>query len=241
MRAWVGKFSGEGEMDEIDGEGRFSDGFKAFRKAVHLESPLEFAVFLIVLACLLGGVGIFLRTPGNWFLVKHGMWGQLFGVVPRRGPAAVGGAGADQAGTPASSNQAQADGGSQTTPTRVVPAAPGIVRITKQKLLSSTNSALPNGLEIELVPDRTMGPVAMTLKFSGEVGEIHSNAESADVLDAQFGILLNSPDTVIMEWSSPPFGPFSPLLMTVFSKDKIKLDKVVTVPYRFPYDGADLK
>ena len=50
-----------------------------------------------------------------------------------------------------------------------------------------------------------MGPVAMTLTFTGEVGEIHSNAESADVLDAQFGILLGSPDTVIMEWSSPPF------------------------------------
>ena len=67
-------------MDEIDGEGGFSDRFKAFRRAVHLESPLEFAVVLIVLVCLLGGVGKFLRTPGNWFLLKHGMWGQLLGI-----------------------------------------------------------------------------------------------------------------------------------------------------------------
>jgi hypothetical protein len=240
MRAWVDEFSGEGEMDENGVGSTSSGGFRAFRKAVHLESPLEFAVVLVVVVCLLGGAGIWLRTPGNWFFVKHGMWGQLFGRSPRRGNNG-GGTGADQSGPPAASSQAPADGGSQAVASQAVPAAPGIIRITKQKPVGSTNSALPNGLETVLVPDRTMSPVAMTLKFTGEVGEIHSNIESADVLDAQTGILISSPDTVIVEWRTPPFGPFSPLLMTVFSKDKIKLDKAVTIPYRYPYDGGDLK
>ena len=44
-----------------------------------------------------------------------------------------------------------------------------------------------------------------------------------------------------MEWRIPPFGPFSPLLMTVFSKDKIKLEKKSTIAYRYPYEGVDLK
>jgi hypothetical protein len=86
-----------------------------------------------------------------------------------------------------------------------------------------------------------MTPVAMTLKFTGEVGEIHSSVDSADVLDAQTGILVASPDTVVMEWRTPPFGPFSPLLLTVFSKDRIKLVEAVTIPYHYPYQGADLK
>jgi len=227
-------------MDEYNEENTSPEGFRAFRKALHLESPLEFTVVLIVVVCLLGGAGIWLRTPGNWFLLKHGMWGQLLGRVPRRGNNGAG-AGADQAGSPAASNQAQSDAGSQAAASQSAPAAPGIIRITKQKPLTSTNSALPNGLEIVLVPDRTMSPVAMTLKFSGEVGEIHSNAESAEVLDAQTGILISSPDTVIVEWRTPPFGPFSPLLMTVFSKDPIKLENAVTVPYRYPYEGGDLK
>jgi hypothetical protein len=227
-------------MDEYDGENTFSDRFRAFRQAVHLESPLEFAVVVIVVVCLLGGAGIWLRTPGNWFLLKHGMWGQLLGQSPRRGNNGVG-TSADQAGPPAVSSAAQAGGGSQGPAGAAEPPAQGTITIKRQKPISSTNSDLPNGLEIALVPDREMTPVAMTLKFSGEVGEIHSSLDSETVLDAQTGIEVISPDTVIMEWRTPPFGPFSPLLMTVFSKDKIKLEKISTIAYRYPYEGVDLK
>jgi len=87
----------------------------------------------------------------------------------------------------------------------------------------------------------TMSPVAMKLKFTGEVGEIHSSIDSAEVLDAQTGILVSSPDMVVLEWRTPPFGPFSPLLMTVFSKDPIKLEKAESIPYHYPYEGGDLK
>ena len=211
-------------MDENETGSSFSDQFRAFRKAVPLESPLEFAVVLIVLLCLLGGVGIWLKTSGNWFFVKHGMWGQLLGRSPRPGNNATGGGSGDSG---AASQSAAA--------------AAGIIRITKQKPFVSTNSALPNGLEIVLLPDRTMTPVAMTLKFTGEVGEIHSSADSADVLDAQTGILISSPDTVVLQWRTPPFGPFSPLLLTVFSKDRIKLVEATTIPYHYPYQGGDLK
>jgi hypothetical protein len=227
-------------LAEHDAVSTFSDRFRGFRKAVHLESPLEFAVVVIVVICLLGGADVWLRTPGNWFLLKHGRWGQLFGIVPRRVNREFG-AGADPAEPPAVSNAGQAEAGSQPSSALSAPAAEGVIRIAKQKPIGSTNTALPNGLEISLVPDREMFPVAMTLKFSGEVGEIHSNVESADVLDAQTGILVSSPDTVVMQWRSPPFSPFSPLLMTVFSKDPIKLEKAVTIPYRYPYVGADLR
>jgi hypothetical protein len=220
-------------MDEHETGSSSSGGFRAFRKAVHLESPLEFAVVLIVVLCLLGGVGVWLRTPPNWFLVRHGMWGQLLGRSPRpgnnsAGTASGGSGGSGGSGDPGPASQSAA-------------AAAGIIRITKQKPFGSTNSALPNGLEIVLLPDRTMTPVAMTLKFTGEVGEIHSSVDSADVLDAQTGILVASPDTVVMEWRTPPFGPFSPLLLTVFSKDRIKLVEATTIPYHYPYQGADLK
>jgi hypothetical protein len=216
-------------MDEFDEGSPPSGRFKAFRQAVHLESPLEFTVVVIVVVCLLSGAGIWLNTPPNWFYVKHGMWGQIFGRSPRPGGNAAGsGSGQQSAGAGGYAGQA-------------VAAAQGIIRISKQKPVGSTNSALPNGLEIVLLPDREMSPVAMALKFSGEVGEIHSSVESADVLDAQTGILVASPDTVVLEWRTPPFGPFSPLLLTVFSKDKIKLDKAESVPYRYPYQGGDLK
>jgi hypothetical protein len=216
-------------MNEDDGESSFSDGFRTFRQAVHLESPLEFTVVLIVLVCLLGGTGIWLRTPGNWFMLKHGMWGQLLGRNPRPANNAEG------------TNSGPAGAGAQGPASQSAAAAAGTIKITKQKPVGSTNSALPNGLEIVLVPDRTMTPVAMTLTFTGEVGEIHTSIDSAEVLDSQTGIMISNPDTVVLEWRSPPFGPFSPLLMTVFSKDPIKLEKADSVPYHYPYEGADLR
>jgi hypothetical protein len=45
----------------------------------------------------------------------------------------------------------------------------------------------------------------------------------------------------VLEWRTPPFGPFSPLLLTVFSKDPIKLLKAEPIPYHYPYTGGDLK
>jgi hypothetical protein len=228
-------------MDQNDQASTFSDQFRGFRKAVHLESPLEFAVVLIVVVCLLGGVGIWVRTPPHWFFLKHGMWRQLIsGAGPRPGNAPAG-SGAGQAGSGTAPSQAGAGTGPLGPTVQSAPASQGTIRITKQKPLSSTNSALPNGLEIVLVPDRIMTPAAMMLKFTGEVGEIHSSTDSADVLDGQSGILVSSPDTVVLEWRTPPFGPFAPLLLTVFSKDKIKLVKADPIPYHYPYDGGDLK
>jgi hypothetical protein len=165
------------------------------------------------------------------------MWSQLLGRGARpanNAPAS----GASPADSNAGLNSAQVGNGTQGSGGA---AALGTIRITKQKPVGSTNSALPNGLEIVLIPDRTMTPVAMTLKFTGEVGEIHSSIDSADVLDAQTGIMVASPDTAVLEWRTPPFGPFSPLLLTVFSKDPIKLTKAESIPYHYPYQGGDLK
>jgi len=226
------------ENSAKNGSGASSpDAFLAFRKAVRLESPLEFAVVLVVVVCLLGGAGIWLRSPGNRYFIFHGMWVQMFGHKPKPGPS---GAGAPGDGG-ASANAGPPAAVVQSTETQSAPAAPGTIRIMRQKAVGSTNNSLPNGLEIMLLPDREMSPVAMTLKFSGEVGEIHSTAESAEALDEQTGILVSKPDTVMMEWRSPPFGPFSPLLITVFSKDPIKLQGVVSVPYHYPYEDGDLK
>jgi hypothetical protein len=215
-------------MDPYDGENSFSDRFRAFRRVLHLESPLEFAIVLAVAACLLGVAGIWLRSPTHRWYLTHDLLGQILHRNPR--PAAN--------GADASAGQADAV---QDQPPSVAGAAPGVIRITKQKPVGTTNNSLPNGLEIVLVPDRIMTPAAMSLKFTGEVGEIHSSIDSADVLDAQSGILISSPDTVVLEWRTPPFGPFAPLLLTVFSKDKIKLEKAVSIPYRYPYEGGDLK
>lgn len=216
-------------MDQNDQENTLSDHFRAFRKAVHLESPLEFAVVLIVLVCFLGGVGIWLRGQGDFGTLKHAIW--AFRHRKTEPPAnSSAGPGASQPGS-----------GLQGLANHSAAAAQGIIRITRQKAVGTTNSALPNGLEIVLVPDQTMSPAAMMLKFTGEVGEIHSSIDSAEVLDAQSGILVSSPDTVILEWRTPPFGPFAPLLLTVFSKDKIMLEKADPIPYHYPYEGGDLK
>ncbi len=217
-------------MDDHAPENSFSDRFKAFRKALRLESPLEFAVVLVVVMCLLGVAGIWLKSPNHRRYLRHDLWADLFHRTQRTRTN-----GADTGG-------GQADAGAvQAPPVDSAGAAPGFIRLTKQRTVGSTNSALPNGLEMVLVPDRIMTPAALSLKFSGEVGEIHSSIDSADVLDAQSGILISSPDTVVLEWRTPPYGPFSPLLLTVFSKDKIKLEKAVSIPYRYPYEGGDLK
>jgi hypothetical protein len=214
-------------MDQNDQANSFSDRFRDVRRALHLESPLEFTVVVIVVVCLLSGAGIWLSSRAS-----------------RRGQG-NGNNGAGSAGGPSDSNSGlnstQAGNGAQGLGSAPAAAALGTIRITKQKAVGSTNSALPNGLEIVLLPDRTMSPVAMALKFSGEVGEIHSSIDSADVIDAQSGILVSSPDTVVLEWRTPPFGPFSPLLLTVFSKDKIKLIRADSIAYRYPYEGGDLK
>ena len=213
-------------MDQHDHESPFSERFRTFRSALHLESPLEFSVVLVVVVCLLGAAGIWLRNPMHRWYLTHDLLGQILHPKQHKGEAGGG----------------QADAGAvQPPPADSAGAAPGVIRITKQKPVGTTNNELPNGLEIVLVPDRIMTPAAMTLKFTGEVGEIHSSIDSADVIDAQSGILISSPDTVVLEWRTPPFGPFSPLLLTVFSKDKIKLEKAVSIPYRYPFEGGDLK
>jgi hypothetical protein len=217
-------------MDEHDHEGTFSERFRTFRKALHLESPLEFSVVLFVGVCLLGAAGIWLRVPNHRWYLTHDLLGQILHRKQQKGAN----------GADAGAGQADA-GAVQGPPVDSAGAAPGVIRITKQKPVGTTNNELPNGLEIVLVPDRIMTPAAMTLKFTGEVGEIHSSIDSADVMDAQSGILISSPDTVVLEWRTPPFGPFAPLLLTVFSKDKIKLEKAVSIPYRYPYEGGDLK
>jgi hypothetical protein len=226
--------------DASAGDDSVSGRFRSFRKTVHLESPLEFAVVLVVVVCLLSGLGIWLNTPANRFYVRHGMWAELFGRSPKPGPNAAG-QGAGQAESTTASNAVPASAMNLQNAPQTAPAAAGIIRIVKQKAVGSTNNSLPNGLEMELLPDREMSPVALTLKFSGEVGEIHSTVESADVSDAQTGILVSKPDTVVLEWRTPPFGPFSPLLLTVFSKDPIKLQGVASIPYRYPYEDGDLK
>jgi hypothetical protein len=211
-------------MDQNDQTSNLSEQFRAFRKTVHLESPLEFMVVLIVAVCLIAGVGVWIKTPPHWYLLKHGMFRQLLGSGPRPG-----------------NNPAGSGAGPQPPANQPAVAAKGIIRITKQKPVGSTNSALPNGLEIVLVPDRIMTPAALKVKFSGEVGEIHSSIDSAEVLEAQSGILVANPDTIVMEWRTPPFGPFAPLLLTVFSKDKIQVESVDPIPYNYPYQGGDLK
>jgi hypothetical protein len=216
-------------MDEHDQANTRSDQFRAFRRALHLESPLEFAVVLIVVVCLFGAGVIWLRASGGVFSFKHAIWALRHGgnsqpVDNGAGPKA-----------------AQTGSGSLAWTAQTAPAAQGTIKITKQKPVGTTNSALPNGLEIVLLPDRIMTPAAMKLKFTGEVGEIHSSIDSAEVLDAQSGILVANPDTVVLEWRTPPFGPFAPLLLTIFSKDKIKLESAVSIPYRYPYEGGDLK
>ena len=210
-------------MDEQDLENSISDRFRAFRKALHLESPLEFSVVLVVAVCLLGVAGIWLRSPMHRWYLSQGLLNSLLHRTPHPG------------------NNGADVGAVQAPPADTAGAAQGVIRITRQKPVGTTNNSLPNGLEMVLVPDRIMAPAAMTLKFTGEVGEIHSSIDSADVLDAQSGILISSPDTVVLEWRTPPFGPFSPLLLTVFSMDKIKLEKAVSIPYRYPYEGGDLK
>jgi len=47
-------------MDQHDHESPFSERFRTFRSALHLESPLEFSVVLFVVVCLLGAAGIWL-------------------------------------------------------------------------------------------------------------------------------------------------------------------------------------
>jgi len=227
-------------FDARDRDDSVSGRFRSFRKTVHLESPLEFAVVLVVLVCMLSGLGIWLNTPANRFYVRHGMWAELFGRSPKPGPNAAG-QGGGQAESTTASNSAPPSAMNLQSATQTAPAAAGIIRLVKQKAVGSTNNSLPNGLEMELLPDREMSPVAMTLKFSGEVGEIHSTAETADASDVQTGILVSSPNTVMLEWRTPPFGPFSPLLITVFSKDPIKLQGVSSIPYRYPYEDGDLK
>lgn len=188
---------------------------------------------------MLAGAGLWLKNPGNRWYLKHGIWAQIRSRRhhSRDEGADSSGAQSDSIAGPGQASAAPSQGASPSS----APAALGTIRVAKQRKVGSTNNSLPNGLEMDLVPDRTISPAAMILKFTGEVGEIHSSIDSADVLDGQSGIILSSPDTVVLEWRSPPFGPFAPLLLTVFSKDPIKLEKATMIPYRYPFEGGDLK
>jgi hypothetical protein len=115
------------------------------------------------------------------------------------------------------------------------------IRIASEKEVASANPELPWGLEVTLVSDEDVSPVALTIKFSGEVGKFYASAPGNMVQEQQGGILVSKPDTILMQWQSPPFTPQQPIIVTVYSKLSLKAKKIESIPFNFPYPEGYLK
>jgi hypothetical protein len=130
--------------------------------------------------------------------------------------------------------------GAAPTPPKQVP-PPAAIRIASEKPLASADPENPCGLEITVVSDKEISPVALTIKFSGEVGRLYATQPLGMIQEQQGGIVAGKPDTILLEWRSPAFTPQSPLTVTVYSKVCIKTDKIESIPFTFPYPAGYLK
>jgi hypothetical protein len=121
------------------------------------------------------------------------------------------------------------------------PAIEAAARIAEERELPSADSDLPFGLEITPVANRDITPVALELQFSGEVGKFMATQPTGLYQEQQGGIVVERPDTVLMQRKSPGFTPQQPIIVWVYSKSKISTKKLRSIPFNFPYPEGYLR
>ena len=111
------------------------------------------------------------------------------------------------------------------------------IHIASEKQVASADSDLPFGLEVVLVTDKDVSPTALKIRFSGEVGKVYGHPPGQMYTQAQGGIIVSSPNTVLVQWATPVFSVAEPVVLTLYSKTYIKSEKLESIPFSFPYAG----
>jgi hypothetical protein len=114
-------------------------------------------------------------------------------------------------------------------------------KIAEEKELPSTDADLPFGLEVTLVANRDISPVALELQFTGEVGKFLATEPIGAFEQQQGGIIVQRPNTVLMERKSPAFTAQLPIIVWVYSRTRIATKKLSSVPFNFPYPQGYLR
>jgi hypothetical protein len=115
------------------------------------------------------------------------------------------------------------------------------ISIATEKRLASADEELPWGLEVTLVANEDVSPLAVELEFTGEVGKFMATKPLGAFEQEQGGIVVERPDTILMERKSPAFTPQQPIIVWVYSKTQIKTKKLRSIPFSFPYPPGYLK
>jgi hypothetical protein len=94
---------------------------------------------------------------------------------------------------------------------------------------------LPYGLEVVLTTTNDFSPAALEIVFSGSVGKMFGHPPGVIFTEAQGGIIASQPNTVLLEWQTPPFSVAEPIVITVYSKNYITATAIKSVPFSFPF------
>jgi hypothetical protein len=113
--------------------------------------------------------------------------------------------------------------------------------IATEKRLPSADEDLPWGLEVTLVANEDVSPLAIEIEFTGEVGKFMATKPLGAFEQEQGGIIVERPDTILMERKSPAFTPQQPIIVWVYSETQIKTKKLRSIPFSFPYPSGYLK
>jgi hypothetical protein len=105
------------------------------------------------------------------------------------------------------------------------------VRVTEIKPISSGNPHLKYGLEVTIEAEKEIEPVGLLIQFDGEIDESsfvilpeHKYTNRNDPNKVKMPL---HPDMVGLKWQSPAWKPHEPIVLRIFSADKIGLKRVI--------------
>jgi len=107
------------------------------------------------------------------------------------------------------------------------------LRVT-QRLVPSDKADLPFGQEITVQTAVSIEPVAIVIKCDGEIGDGRGGVGAGVYIKTKQGVVVDHPDWYLVEFESPAFTPQSPLVVTLFSKQRINALTVEQVQYIWP-------
>jgi hypothetical protein len=109
------------------------------------------------------------------------------------------------------------------------------VRIASQRQVVSTRPDLPYGWEVVLQTNLRIEPVAFYVECDSEVGEGHAGfATGGAYSKVKSGSMAGGSKQWGFEWETPAFTPDKPIVITLYSKQPLKVTAFHQFPYSWP-------
>lgn len=95
----------------------------------------------------------------------------------------------------------------------------------------SNNPSLPYGLQIIIQSDVVIDPVSFAIECTGPVGQVSSFISGQGAyMNVYNGPAEGHPNVAIVHFTFPPLKPETPLVVTILSKDDIRVKAIEKMP-----------